>query len=122
MSTVPKLRFTPEEYLVRERAAPTKSEYYQGEIFATTGASRAHNLIVNNFDSIVAHLFGAFAQKILARDTLRKPKIVLHLGLPLSHRLSVVDHQGVALRSSEIDGSREACNPPSDNDYFPGTI
>lgn len=44
----------PEEiYLERERAAETKSEYFQGEIIAMTGASRKHNMILAN---IVAEL------------------------------------------------------------------
>lgn len=48
MSTVLVQRYTPEEYLERERAAGHKSEYYRGEIFAMAGASLAHNLIVKN--------------------------------------------------------------------------
>lgn len=43
MSTLPKTRFTPEEYLELERKAEYKSEYYDGEIFAMSGASRKHN-------------------------------------------------------------------------------
>ncbi len=37
-----------EEYLERERAAPTKSEYYLGEMFAMARANEAHVLIVGN--------------------------------------------------------------------------
>ncbi|RKU32071.1 hypothetical protein C6497_00085 [Candidatus Poribacteria bacterium] len=37
--------FTPDEYLVLERKAAYKSEYFRGEIVAMSGASRAHNLI-----------------------------------------------------------------------------
>jgi Uma2 family endonuclease len=48
MATQPKPRLTPEEYLSRERLAPTKSEYYQGEVFAMAGASEKHNVIVSN--------------------------------------------------------------------------
>jgi Uma2 family endonuclease len=48
MATQPKHRLSPEEYLVRERLAPTKSEYYRGEVFAMAGASERHNLIVTN--------------------------------------------------------------------------
>ncbi|MBI4670751.1 MAG: Uma2 family endonuclease [Chloroflexi bacterium] len=44
----PPTRCTPTEYLKRERAAETKSEYYDGEIVAMAGASRTHNLIVGN--------------------------------------------------------------------------
>lgn len=42
------LRYTPAEYLALERAAETKSEYLDGEIFAMAGASRRHNLITGN--------------------------------------------------------------------------
>ena len=46
MSTVASTFLTPQEYLERERAAETKSEYYGGEIFAMAGASFAHSLII----------------------------------------------------------------------------
>ncbi|HET6425661.1 MAG TPA: Uma2 family endonuclease [Planctomycetaceae bacterium] len=36
------------EYLERERSAPTKSEYFRGEIFLMAGGSEAHNLISLN--------------------------------------------------------------------------
>jgi Uma2 family endonuclease len=39
---------TPEEYLAIERQAEYKSDYFDGEIFAMTGASREHNLITGN--------------------------------------------------------------------------
>lgn len=48
MSTQPKTRLTPEEYLAIERAAETKSEYFDGEMFLMSGASRKHNLIAVN--------------------------------------------------------------------------
>ncbi len=48
MSTVPEQYITPQAYLDRERQAETKSQYFQGEIFAMTGASRQHNLIAVN--------------------------------------------------------------------------
>ncbi len=48
MSTVPKRLLTPVEYLLQERRAAFKSEYYQGETFAMAGATREHNLIVGN--------------------------------------------------------------------------
>jgi Uma2 family endonuclease len=55
MPSQPKVRYTPEEYLTLERQAEHKSEYFAGEIFAMSGASRQHNLIVTN---IVAALHG----------------------------------------------------------------
>src|SRR6266496_3532087 len=46
MSSVAEERLTPEEYLRRERAAETKSEYDDGFVYAMSGASARHNLIV----------------------------------------------------------------------------
>jgi Uma2 family endonuclease len=40
--------YSLEEYLALERKASYKSEYYAGEIFAMSRASRQHNLIVAN--------------------------------------------------------------------------
>jgi len=51
MSVQEKMRLTPEEYLTRERAASYKSEYFAGEMFAMSGASRRHNLISLNIGS-----------------------------------------------------------------------
>lgn len=48
MSSRPKTYLTPEDYLSLERAAETKSEYFDGEMFLMTGASRKHNLIATN--------------------------------------------------------------------------
>jgi len=48
MSAIPEPLLTPQEYLARERRAETKSEYLRGEVFAMSGASRAHNLICAN--------------------------------------------------------------------------
>lgn len=48
MSSQPRTRVTPEEYLALERRAEYRSEYLDGEVFAMTGASRRHNLITVN--------------------------------------------------------------------------
>jgi Uma2 family endonuclease len=48
MSTLSKPYLTPEQYLAMERKAEFKSEYYQGEMFAMSGARRTHNLIAVN--------------------------------------------------------------------------
>ena len=39
---------TPEEYLAMERQAETKSEYFNGEVYAMAGASLAHIQIAAN--------------------------------------------------------------------------
>ena len=55
-----KTRITPEEYLKFERASEEKHEYYAGEVFAMTGASKNHNLIVGN---TIATLHSQLRQK-----------------------------------------------------------
>lgn len=46
---------SPEEYLEQERAAKEKHEYYRGEIFAMSGASKEHNEIHSNIFGELAH-------------------------------------------------------------------
>jgi Uma2 family endonuclease len=41
-------RISPAEYLAIERASQEKHEYFNGEMFAMTGASRKHNAISGN--------------------------------------------------------------------------
>lgn len=49
MTALPKIgTLSPDEYLERERAAETKSEYVHGQIFAMAGASEVHNLLAGN--------------------------------------------------------------------------
>ncbi len=48
MSAVPKL-ITAEQYLVQERQATFKSEFFGGEVFAMAGGSPNHSLIAANF-------------------------------------------------------------------------
>jgi Uma2 family endonuclease len=45
---LPEKFVTPEAYLKFERSSEIKHEYYGGTVFAMTGASRNHNLIVAN--------------------------------------------------------------------------
>jgi Uma2 family endonuclease len=60
MSSQTKVYYTPEEYLALERQAEYKSEYFNGEIFAMTGASRRHNLVAAN---ILASLHGQLRKR-----------------------------------------------------------
>jgi Uma2 family endonuclease len=50
-----------EEYLEMERVAKEKHEYYQGEVFAMSGASLKHNEIFSN-------LFGEIAYKLKGKS------------------------------------------------------
>jgi Uma2 family endonuclease len=57
----PKQFLTPEEYLEIEREAETRSEYLDGEMFAMTGGSYFHNVILGN-------LVGELRQKLKGRS------------------------------------------------------
>jgi Uma2 family endonuclease len=48
MATQRKPFITPEAYLTAERESGFKNEYFDGEVYAMSGASRAHNLVVSN--------------------------------------------------------------------------
>lgn len=48
MSAQLKVYVAPQEYLATERQAEYKSEYFKGETFAMSGASKRHNLIAGN--------------------------------------------------------------------------
>lgn len=55
--------WTIEEYLAMENAADEKHEYYQGEVFAMSGAKIQHNIIVRNvFISLGVKLKGKSCQ------------------------------------------------------------
>ncbi|MDJ0840375.1 MAG: Uma2 family endonuclease [Acidobacteriota bacterium] len=53
MSTSPKNLLSESEYLHRERQSEVKHEFYNGEIFAMTGASARHNIITGNVFSFL---------------------------------------------------------------------
>jgi Uma2 family endonuclease len=55
MTAAAKLSVTPAEYLARERLAETKSEYYDGEIFAMAGSSPDRSLISMNIGGELSH-------------------------------------------------------------------
>jgi Uma2 family endonuclease len=53
MSVKPLPRYTPLEYLAIEREAEYKSEYYNGEIFPMSGASRYHVAIITRIIALL---------------------------------------------------------------------
>jgi Uma2 family endonuclease len=55
MSSQVKTYLTPEEYLAIERQAEYKSEYFNGEMFAMTGASTQHNQITSNLIRVLGN-------------------------------------------------------------------
>ena len=57
VSTQPKPRITPQEYLALERKAEIKSEYFDGQMFAMSGATREHTNIVANITAELGNQF-----------------------------------------------------------------
>ena len=53
MSTQPLPTMTAEQYLAIERDCQTRHEFYRGEMFAMSGATRAHNQIVFNLAGLL---------------------------------------------------------------------
>src|SRR6185312_13332453 len=68
MSRQPKRFLTPEQYLEIERAANFKSEYYEGEMFAMSGAREAHNLVVANVISAIHEQFRRRSCRVYPSD------------------------------------------------------
>jgi len=63
---------TPEGYLALEAAAEIKHEYVDGEIFAMTGVTRAHNIICLNLAALLRdHLRGSRCQTFMAEVKLQ---------------------------------------------------
>lgn len=70
---------SPEEYLERERLALEKHEYYQGEVFAMSGASLHHNKIFANlFTDIGFKLKGKSCQPFGSDLRIHIPKNTLY--------------------------------------------
>jgi Uma2 family endonuclease len=59
MVAKPQKYYSPEEYLALEETVDYRSEYYQGEIFAMSGASVNHNRIAGNLHAALNNAFDA---------------------------------------------------------------
>lgn len=53
MMAVPQRKWTPEEYLAYDRETPDRFGYFDGEIFAMSGATRKHNLVNSNLCTVL---------------------------------------------------------------------
>ncbi|MBI1282082.1 MAG: Uma2 family endonuclease [Anaerolineaceae bacterium] len=82
---------SPEEYLRMERGSQEKHEYFRGEIFAMTGASREHNLIAQNvsrhlgnqLDDYPCEIYQSDMRvKIPTSDLYTYPDVVVVCGTP----------------------------------------
>jgi Uma2 family endonuclease len=83
VSSKPDHWISPEEYLAAERLAETKSEYLDGQVFAMSGASLKHNLIVGN-------LVGMLHAQLAGRDCSALPSD-MRLRVPISKYFTYPD-------------------------------
>ena len=80
MAGEPKSYFTPDEYLELERKSPAKSEYFNGEIFAMSGASPRHVLIVKPGRGVALAAQGPALSRVFDRpQSAGKSNRVVHL-------------------------------------------
>lgn len=68
VSTQPKTYITPEQYLEIERKAEFKSEYYQGEMFAMSGAKAPHNVLSLNVAAELRQQFRSRPCRVYTND------------------------------------------------------
>ena len=68
MTAAPKIRFTPEEYLARERVSEFRSQYYRGEIFAMAGGNERHSDISVNLVWRLSQRLEGSGCKVLDKD------------------------------------------------------
>lgn len=58
MTAQPKIKLTPEQYLENDRKSQTRHEFYNGEMFDMSGASRKHNIITLQIASLLLSFLG----------------------------------------------------------------
>jgi Uma2 family endonuclease len=59
---------TPEQYLAIERAAETRSEYYNGRMYARAGGSPKHAFIIGNFAGEFRNALKKSACRVVSSD------------------------------------------------------
>jgi Uma2 family endonuclease len=57
-----------EDYLIMERASQEKHEYFKGEVFAMSGASKQHNFIASNLNRTIAPHAHGIGCKLFGSD------------------------------------------------------
>ena len=79
MASLPaQTRFTSEEYITQEREALHKSEYLNGQIFAMSGASRAHSLITSNISNTLYNQLVASDCEVHSSDMRVQPSPIAY--------------------------------------------
>lgn len=68
MSTASIIRYTPQQYLARERAGEYRSQYYRGKLFAMAGGNERHSRISVNLVWRLAQRLEGGSCEVLDKD------------------------------------------------------
>jgi Uma2 family endonuclease len=91
MSASPQPRITPEQYLEFERAADFRHEYYEGVVYAMSGGSSSHSILIA---SVTAALYVALRKRpctvttadmrlrVTPNGLYTYPDVMVHCGAP----------------------------------------
>lgn len=102
----PKFNYvSPEAYLTMERASETKHEYYKGEVYAMSGASREHNIIAKNFSTAVLPFLKGKSCDMFGSD--------LRVHIPLNTLYTYPDFTVVCGKWETTDSEKDSITNPS---------
>ncbi|MEO5945527.1 MAG: Uma2 family endonuclease [Chitinophagaceae bacterium] len=102
----PKYNFiSQEEYLLAEREATEKHEYFQGEVFAISGASLQHNIIFHNVYGDISHKLKGSNCKPFGSD--------LRIHIPLNSFYTYPDISMICGKPETPDESNDTVLNPS---------
>src|SRR5579863_5269385 len=68
MSAHPQPRLTPEEYLELDRASGVRNEYYNGHMYAMSGGSVPHAIIIGNLAFSIRTALGSGPCVVVSSD------------------------------------------------------
>ena len=68
MSAHPQPRLTPEEYLELDRASDVRNEYYKGHMYAMSGGSLPHAIVIPNLAFAIRTALGKSSCVVMSSD------------------------------------------------------
>lgn len=102
----PKYNFvSPKQYLEMERASESKHEYFKGEVFAMSGASIQHNVIVKNFNTVVLPFLKGKSCAMFGSD--------LRIHIPENTLYTYPDFSIICEKPKMIDEEKDTITNPS---------
>ncbi len=74
------------------------------------------NFILREFNFVPLSLHAALPEQLFPSDAIGKAEIVFDHWLPFRHRMTGINHKGVALRATEVDRRRQSRDSAADDD------